>query len=780
MRTHCLLIAAALVALPHTAPAAVGSVATALNDSPLHVDRNDNGIAGGPDTSWMLKAKYGIFMHYQHRILLGYSVATNPQFPKPAQMSASEWNRFVDGFDVKGFAQQMAEAEVGWVMFCIDDHYFAWPCAPNKAFSDYTGYAPGEKCSRRDLILDLADALNAKGVKLICYFAGLNGYMKEPQVSGGLADDGDQRTAPSAESRQRRIEVLKEYADRYKDKIAGWWFDGMELNSYQEPPNDWWTINAVVHAGNPRSIIAFSYGRNEQACIRRGIDNYTGGDTWSKQDLTQLTPDKKPAQGGILWHGKIYCGNVYHGMGTTNQYTDEYLINWISTCNRQGGVVTLDWPFDPQTGLLKEFGFAQLKRVAQALKATRDGGNGAPTAPTYGANLLHGQRNYRFDGPISREVLENCLSRAITMQDLCTGKGDVDDNIRMLKSIGAKFAGRAIYMWGGEQRIADPAFLQRGKEIAERLHRADPELVLQGGVFEYVTEAVNSVPVPPWVFKEFSQEPEKRNFVYKEMLFPNASLQRRGSTPDITRLETKMWFFFLSASYLDIGMEALHFGQLDLVGRRDPERKHWAELLSLVRRYAAKHARRRWVICDAHVPSGGPVLNGKLLLDFHSFPLRPKEVADSPQKAVLEMGFFDSIYGRSKGGITPSGWTCEHLPYLVEVDNWGASKLGGQATQTPRPNYWVWGYDEMSWFAWQRESYRDDWLRYAWNWLKEHDRNGFLEMPGSRVLHDGPPLTPDGNRKIGWYFANTQSPACPQGFNQEETIKAIWLEDSRK
>ena len=158
-------------------------------------------------------------------------------------MSASEWNRFVDGFDVKGFAQQMADAEVGWVMFCIDDHYFAWPCAPNKAFSDYTGYAPGEKCSRRDLILDLADALNAKGVKLICYFAGLNGYMKEPQVSGGLADDGDERTAPSAESRQRRIEVLKEYADRYKDKIAGWWFDGMELNSYQEQPNDWWTIN---------------------------------------------------------------------------------------------------------------------------------------------------------------------------------------------------------------------------------------------------------------------------------------------------------------------------------------------------------------------------------------------------------------------------------------------------------------------------------------------------------------------------------------------------------
>jgi hypothetical protein len=53
-------------------------------------------------------------------------------------------------------------------------------------------------------------------------------------------------------------------------------------------------------------------------------------------------------------------------------------------------------------------------------------------------------------------------------------------------------------------------------------------------------------------------------------------------------------------------------------------------------------------------------------------------------------------------------------------------------------------------------------------------------MPGSRVLHDGPPDPENGQRKIGWYFANTPSPACPRGFNQEKTIKAIWLEDSRK
>ena len=154
----------------------------------------------------------------------------------------------------------------------------------------------------------------------------------------------------------------------------------------------------------------------------------------------------------------------------------------------------------------------------------------------------------------------------------------------------------------------------------------------------------------------------------------------------------------------------------------------------------ASRARRHYVICDAHVPKAGPVVDGKLLLDFHSFPLRPKEVADSPQKAVLEVGHSDGLYGRSNGGIAPSGWKCEHLPYLVEFDNFGGTRAPGQASQARGPSIFTWGYDEITWLAQQPESYRNDWLRYAWNWLKEHDRNGFLEMPGGRMSANGPEI----------------------------------------
>jgi hypothetical protein len=358
------------------------------------------------------------------------------------------------------------------------------------------------------------------------------------------------------------------------------------------------------------------------------------------------------------------------------------------------------------------------------------------------------ERDYRFDREISLPVLRNYRSRSITMTELYRSPGTLDDDLRMLHNIDAKFAGRPVYLWGGEARIADPKFMTQGREMADRIHRQDPDVVLQAAVFEIVTQEVNQIPVPDWVLREFGRQPETRNFDYSKMLFPDGTLVNHGragsSVPDICQPETKMWFFFLAASYIDAGIEAIHFGQLDLVGREDAGYTNWADLLKHVRGYAARKARRHYVICDAHVPKGGSVANGHLLLDFHSFPLRPKDVADSPGKAVLQVGYTDAIYGRSSGGIAPSGWTCEHLPSLVEFDNFGGTRTPGQASQAERPSIFVWGYDEITWFAQQPEACQNQWLRYAWNWLKEHDRAGSLEMPGGRMLTQGPVIPGEG------------------------------------
>jgi hypothetical protein len=49
--------------------------------------------------------------------------------------------------------------------------------------------------------------------------------------------------------------------------------------------------------------------------------------------------------------------------------------------------------------------------------------------------------DYNFDKTMSREVLENYLSRSISMEGMFNGRGDLADNIRMLKTTGAKFIG---------------------------------------------------------------------------------------------------------------------------------------------------------------------------------------------------------------------------------------------------------------------------------------------------------------------------------------------------
>jgi len=393
-----------------------------------------------------------------------------------------------------------------------------------------------------------------------------------------------------------------------------------------------------------------------------------------------------------------------------------------------------------------------------------------------GAGSSSASGPYSFDGTISRPVLEAYLARSITMMDLLTGRGDVDDNIRMLKDTGAKFAGRTIYLWGGEQHL--PAKLATARTIAPKAHAADPQMILQAAVFEIVTRSVDKLAVPGWVFEAFDLPGEKRTFRYEAMMSAKWRHRDRwskgASVPDITQRETKMWFYYLAASYIDVGCEAIHFGQVALIGADDPTHEHWWNLLGRVRRYAQRRARRHLVLCDAHTPHGGPrYAADKLLFDLHSFPLRIDEVPDKPHEGVLRMGYLDSLFGRSNGGITPSGWRCEHLPFIVELDNFETTGKGGQNVGA----HWIWGWDEICWFAHQPEACRNAWLRYAWTWIRQHDANAFLQMPGSRCLASS--VVGEDGKRIGWYFANRPSRTVPSGFNQEGTIKAIWAEDAK-
>lgn len=340
----------------------------------------------------------------------------------------------------------------------------------------------------------------------------------------------------------------------------------------------------------------------------------------------------------------------------------------------------------------------------------------------------------------------------------------------MLVSIGAKFVGRAAFVWDLPKN--DSQHFQRAQRAAERVHEADPEIILQACVFEAVFPQVRNVAIPSWVFDGFGLPAERRNFSYEAMLYRDGSRVGQwrtvGSVPDMSQLETRLWFYYRACRYINCGFEAIHFGQVMIMNEADPGHRHWIELLTRVRNHAKLHARRHFVLCDAH--THGVVEGGHLLFDFHSFPLRIEEVKGKPLQGHLTRHGAGKIYGRSKGGITPSGWPCESLPSLVEFDNWGYSGKGGQSVG----GIWIWGYDEMSWFAHQNRDYRARWLRYAQGWLRKHAPNSYLQIPTRRKL--AAPVKGD----IRMFCANDRSEACPNGFGLEKTIGELWQADSGK
>lgn len=331
----------------------------------------------------------------------------------------------------------------------------------------------------------------------------------------------------------------------------------------------------------------------------------------------------------------------------------------------------------------------------------------------------HFERNYTFsNGKIPRNVLDSYLSRSILQAEYLNSEGFYNDgpypykadDFRMLKELGAKFIGRAIYSWDIPEAFANPAFLGNAKERVEEVHAYDSEVIFQACLFEIVSTKVEQIQIPAWVFEAFDLPAENRNFDYNEML------SKEGKFVNHWRV---------GASVPDI---------------------------------------RENVLCDGHMGSGGFVRDGKLLFDFVSFPMRIKEIIGDPQKGELKKFHLDAIYGRTKGGITPSGWTCDRAPYIVELDNFGIGEHPG----TPNLNdHFVWGFDEISWFTNQPEAYRNAFLAYADDWIERVDPNGFIQMPGSRVTSGT-----SGNR----YRANAPSDACPIGMGQEQVIKEIWAQ----
>jgi hypothetical protein len=241
-----------------------------------------------------------------------------------------------------------------------------------------------------------------------------------------------------------------------------------------------------------------------------------------------------------------------------------------------------------------------------------------------------------------------------------------------------------------------------------------------------------------------------------------------GQVPDESQLETRMWFYYQAASYIDIGCEASPSGHGESMNRRDKDNAHWEELLTWSVNMRRSTRAVTWCLQRPHahrrLAAGWQPLAG-----LQCVPVAHHGEHECTMEAVLKVGYSDGLYGRSKGGKTFSGWSCEHLPY------WWNSITSAPAgirdsPAAPRKALRL-GLRRNHLVCAPVQGVSRQVAQYAWDWLRDTDTNAHLQMPGSRTA------TSSDTR---WYFANNKSDAVPNGSGDEAAIRAVWANDTAR
>jgi hypothetical protein len=183
------------------------------------------------NTSWMVAANYGLMFHWTSQSM-------------PREVPPLSYCDAVRKFDVEKFADMVSETGAGFVVFTTSHAGFYFP-GPNSVIDSIL---PGRTCPR-DLVGNLADALNRRHIRLELYFHP--GHDDATWWQRTHFDDDK-----SAYFNQWRA-IVSSIGNRYGSRLAGWWFDDAAFTYYPFNP-DWEQMTAAARAGNPDRVIAYN------------------------------------------------------------------------------------------------------------------------------------------------------------------------------------------------------------------------------------------------------------------------------------------------------------------------------------------------------------------------------------------------------------------------------------------------------------------------------------------------------------------------------------------
>jgi hypothetical protein len=279
-------------------------------------------------------------------------------------ISIDQWNKMVDGFDVEGMAKRLEQAGAGHYQLSIGQNS-GYYLAPNAVYDRTVGITPS-KCSRRDLVADIAEPLRKRDIKLMVYLpSGAPGADKQACAALEWLNG----PYPNRAFQEKWQLIITEWSSHWGASVSGWWFDGCYFSNsmYRSSavPN-FLTFAAAARAGNPNSAVAFNPGVIYRLISITPDEDYIAGEI-DHPEQASVHRGQNGLMDGAQIHMLSFLGTQWGG--GTPRFTTDQVIEYTKKIRDYVGTVTWDVPVQLDGSITDPF-MEQLTALGKAFPRT--------------------------------------------------------------------------------------------------------------------------------------------------------------------------------------------------------------------------------------------------------------------------------------------------------------------------------------------------------------------------------------------------------------------------
>jgi hypothetical protein len=305
------------------------------------------------DTSWFASCSFGISTHW--------TAHSQP-------VGADDWVPFEEAvarFSPENYVDQIAGASAQYVIF-TSTHALQMLPAPCAAIDRIAA----QRTTKRDLLVELADACHARGLHFILYY----------NHSCNHGDDSAWERAVGYHAQDKAmlvhnlLGILRELGGRYGTKIEGWWFDSCssldprgpwnavttKMQKFRFPWEDW---TEAAKTGNRARLVALSPGMLRHHIFSTHQD-YEAGEANEIVAVpsSQFTIEHLQAHRWVCLDNPDWVHDRVMTPLAPPRYTREEVADYVNACNKSRVPVTFNVDID-QTGLLSAESLRLLREV---------------------------------------------------------------------------------------------------------------------------------------------------------------------------------------------------------------------------------------------------------------------------------------------------------------------------------------------------------------------------------------------------------------------------------